>query len=106
MNAARALFVVLGAVALALLLQRPLCAAAHPQMHAGETPSCCQVAGAATAAKPLGLLIDTGGKPLVAPVAFAYLAAATLFLAGATRFVRRAPAPPRSYYARSSRILR
>ena len=106
MNAMRALFVLLGAVSLAVLLQRPLCNAAHPQMHAAEPASCCHALGGTSAAKPLDLLIDASGKPPVAPAPFAYLAVAVAFLAAATRFMRRAPAPPRSYYARSSRILR
>lgn len=106
MNATRALFILLGAVALAVVLQRPLCNAAHPQMHAAEPATCCYALGGTNAAKPLDLLVDASATPPVAPAPFAYLVAAIAFLFSATRFVRRAPAPPRSYYARSSRILR
>jgi hypothetical protein len=105
-SAVRVVFLLLGAVALSVLLQRPLCSAAHPQMHVGEAPSCCHVLGASTSAKPLDLLADANARPLVAPAAFAYLLTAVTFLAGARRLVRRAPAPPRSYYVRSARILR
>lgn len=105
MSAIRALFFVLGIAALSVFLLQPLCPVAHPQMHVGETPSCCHLQGAASDARPLDLLIPTSGELVVPPASFAYLVAATLFLAGATRFARP-PAPPRSYYARSSRILR
>lgn len=102
----RLVFFLLGAAALAVLLQRPLCIAAHGKQHAGERASCCRVIGATSAAKALDLAIPLGIPPLVPPAGFAYLLAATLFLAGVTRLARRAPVPPRSYYARSARILR
>ena len=106
MKLRRLLFVLLGAAALAVLLQRPLCIAAHGQRHAGEQASCCRVVGATNAAKALDPAIPLAIPPLVASGTFAYLLAASVFLAGTARLARRAPAPPRSYYARSTRVLR
>jgi hypothetical protein len=98
-------FVLVGALALSVFLLRPLCSAAHPQWHAAQAAPCCQTLAGAAVAKPLELLVDTSGKPLAAPPPFAYLIAAAFLLTTAIRLTSAA-APPRSYYARSTRILR
>lgn len=105
MTGTRTLFLAFAALALSVLLLRPLCNAAHPTMHVGEPPECCLSADAPSGAKMLDLTADGGAKPLVVPPSLAYVVTVPLFVAIATRFA--APPPPRrSFYARSSRILR
>lgn len=104
MSVTRGLFLLLGALALSVLLAQPLCGAAHPQMHAADAASCCHLLPGSVAKSP-DFLTGTSGSALVPPASFAYLVVAALFLTGAIRFAR-APAPLRSYYARSKRILR
>jgi hypothetical protein len=106
MTGTRPLSLLFAALALAVLLYQPLCRDAHPQTHhAGEPATCCTNVGAASGAEALDQAIDAGGKPLAAPLVFAYLAAAALFLVAVPRFASSLP-PPRSFYARSARILR
>lgn len=104
MTGTRTLFLALTVLALSVLL-RPVCNAAHPHMHASEPASCCQNIGGTGDAKPLGVTADGAAKPLVSAAAFAYVAATVLFLLVAVPRANAAP-PPRSFYARSSRILR
>lgn len=105
-TATRAVFLLLGAIALTLFVARPLCGSAHPQMHATPSASCCDLLAGTAAAKPLDLLSDTSSRPLVAPAPFAYLMATLALLGLAIRVRPGAAPPPRSFYARSARILR
>jgi hypothetical protein len=106
MTATRPLSVLFAALALAVLLYQPLCRAVHPQTHhASESTTCCVNVGAASGAEALDQAIDAAGKPIAAAPVFAYLAAAAVFLAVAARISSALP-PPRSFYARSARILR
>jgi hypothetical protein len=106
MTGNRPLFLLFAALALAVLLYQPLCRAAHPQTHhADEAATCCTNVGAASGAEALDQAIDAAGKPIAAAPVFAYLAAAAVFLAVAARIWSALP-PPRSFYARSARILR
>lgn len=106
MTDTRTLSLLLSAFALSLLLYQPLCRAAHPQGHpADQAASCCTDVGAPNDSQAFDQAIDAGGKSLVAPLVFAYFAAAVLFVAAVPRYSSALP-PPRSFYARSARIRR
>ncbi len=105
MTGTRTLFLAFAAVALSVLLWRPLCNAAHPDVHAGESPACCLNADAPSGAKALDLTADGGAKPLLAPRPLGYIVTGPVFIPIASRFATAAP-PPRPFYVRSSRILR
>lgn len=107
MSRTRFLLVLAAALAVSVLLLRPLCVAGHPQMHEDPSATCCVsiVAANATAS---GTFIAANAQPLFtagAALPLLYFLATSLFLGAA---VRVASSPPRllSFYARSSRILR
>lgn len=104
MSGTRTLFLAFAALALSALLLRPVCNAAHPHMHLTEPASCCQNVAGGADAKPLDLAGDGAAKPLVFASSLA-----SLYIVAPYAPLRAVPAgaspPPRSFYARSSRIL-
>lgn len=103
----RQLFTVLAAAALFLLLLRPACELlpAHAAI-AGEPASCCAnlTHGDGLQAPDLAAA-GPSGKALLGPFATSYVIGAALFAAAVSLLGRGSP-PPRSFYARSARILR
>ena len=104
---AAALFAVLGAVALLVLLWRPACDLLSAHAAPSDDPAaCCASLGhgdaleAADAAAP-----GPGGKTLAGPLPLSYLTFAALFALGTPLFARGS-LRTRSFYARSARILR
>ena len=99
-----ALFLLLAAAALSVILLRPVCEAAFGHKPLAQHPAaCCESVedgelDIADLAPP-----GPGAKPVGA--SFAYAMGAAL-MASATVFFKSAPATTRSYYSRSARILR
>ncbi len=105
---ASALFLLLAALSVSLLLARPLCDAGLWHAHAApsDDPACCSSLEQRTHSKSPNVAATTaGGQPLPALPAFFYLLAAALFAGPALRLISAQP-PARSFYARSARILR
>jgi hypothetical protein len=101
-----ALFAVLGAAALLVLLLRPACDLLPTHAAGAEDPAACcaSVEGGDALAAPDLATPGPGGKAPVGPLAIAFLAAA-LFPRSAPLFAS-APSQTRSFYARSARIRR
>jgi hypothetical protein len=100
-----ALFLLLVGAALSVMLLRPVCEVlfAHPGV-AQDPAACCESVADGTQLDLADLATPgSGGKPLAAGVA--YLAGASFLPRAATIFASLA-LPARSYYTRSSRILR
>lgn len=104
MAGTRTLFLLSVAIALSALFYQPICNAAHPHVLAGEPPSCCLNADGPADAKVLDQSADGPAKPPLANSAFAYVITTAPLLVAATAFT--SASPPRSFYERSTRILR
>jgi len=101
-----AAFLMLAAAALSILLLRPVCEVLFAHSVAAQHPAdCCASLGDGTALDLADLATPaSGGKPLPARVGHP-LANVFLPVLAAARFTSPA-LPARSYYTRSSRILR
>jgi hypothetical protein len=100
-----ALFLILAAAAISVILLRPVCEAAFGHVVLAQHPAaCCENVEDGTAPDLVDLATPApGGKHLAGSVA--YPAGAVFLPLAAAVFASPAP-PARSYYARSSRILR
>lgn len=104
MTASRTLVLAFAALALSVLLLRPVCNAAHPHMHLSEPESCCQNVGDSADVKPLDLASEGTAKPAAFAPAAAYLYRVAA-RSTAQSPMRAAAPPPLPYHVRSSRIL-
>jgi len=102
---AAALFLFLAAAALSVILLRPVCEVAFGHAVLGQHPAaCCENVEDGTAPDLVDLTTPgPGGKHLAGSVAYP---AGAVFLPLAAAVFASPALPARSYYARSSRILR
>ena len=101
-----ALFLLLAAAALSVILLRPVCEAAfgHPPLVGQHSAACCESV-ADGSELDLADLAPPGPGAKIPAGSFAYPVGAAFIARAAVAFVSASP-PTRSYYSRSTRILR
>ena len=101
------LFTVLAAAALLFLAARAACDLSPAHAAGSDDPAaCCASAEQGDAFASLDLATGgPGGKAFIGPLAVSYAFAGAVFLLGVRLLTASAP-PARSFYARSTRILR
>lgn len=100
------LFLLLVAAALSVILLRPVCETSFTHTTPGQhSTACCESVADGSQPNLVNLASPgPGAKPLAA--SFAYQVKASFIAPLAGIFATAAPAPARSYYARTARILR